>query len=105
MVSAYDIVEKARKTGKIEKGTNEVTKAIERGTAKFVVYASDVNPKEIVQHLPILCKEKNIPCTEVDKREKLGIAVGLTVPCASVVIIKPGDAEKDLESFVKTMKK
>ena len=34
-MDAYQIVEKARRTGKIEKGTNEVTKAIERGTAKF----------------------------------------------------------------------
>ena len=36
MADAYQIVEKAKRTGKIEKGTNEVTKAIERGTAKFV---------------------------------------------------------------------
>ena len=56
----YQIIEKARKTGKIEKGTNEVTKAIERGTAKLVVYATDVEPKEIVQHIPMLCKEKKI---------------------------------------------
>mgnify|MGYP001608511411 FL=1 len=105
MVSVYEVVEKARKTGKVEKGTNEVTKAIERGTAKLVVYAADVEPKEIVQHLPILCKEKNIPCAEADKKEKLGIAVGLGVKCASVAIINAGDAEKDLESFVKGMKK
>ena len=41
-MDAYQIIEKAKKTGKVEKGTNEVTKAIERGTAKFVAYASDV---------------------------------------------------------------
>jgi len=105
MVSVYDVLEKARKTGKVEKGTNEVTKAIERGTAKLVVYAGDVTPKEIIMHLPVLCKEKNIPCSEVEKREKLGIAVGLGVPCASAVIIRAGDAEKDLESFVKSLKK
>jgi large subunit ribosomal protein L7Ae len=58
MTSIYEIIEKARKTGKIEKGTNEVTKAIERGTAKLVSYAADVTPKEIIQHIPILCKEK-----------------------------------------------
>ena len=73
----YQIVEKARKTGKVEKGTNEVTKAIERGTAKLVVYAADVEPKEIIQHIPMLCKEKGIPCKEVESRQKLGIAVGL----------------------------
>jgi large subunit ribosomal protein L7Ae len=104
MVSVYDIIEKARKTGKIEKGTNEVTKAIERGTAKLVAYASDVEPKEIVQHLPILCKEKKIPCAEVDKKQKLGIAVGLSVSCSSVAVINMGDAEKDFESFIKTQK-
>jgi len=105
MVSVYDVVEKARKTGKIEKGTNEVTKAVERGTAKLVVFASDVEPREIVQHLPIICKEKGIPCAEADKKEKLGIAVGLSVKCSSVAIIQPGDAEKDLESFIKSMNK
>jgi len=99
MVSVYEIIEKARKTGKTEKGTNEVTKAIERGTAKLVAYGADVEPKEIVQHLPILCKEKNIPCVEVDKKEKLGVAVGLNVACASVCIIELGDAEKDFDSF------
>ena len=102
MVSIYELIEKARKTGKVEKGTNEVTKAIERGTAKLVVYGADVEPKEIVQHIPILCKEKNIPCVEADKKEKLGISVGLNVSCASACIIEPGDAEKDLESFIKT---
>jgi large subunit ribosomal protein L7Ae len=102
MVSVYEIIEKARKSGKVEKGTNEVTKAIERGTAKLVAYGSDVEPKEIVQHLPILCKEKNIPCIAADKKEKLGISVGLNLSCASVVVVDLGDAEKDFEGFLKT---
>ena len=34
----YAIIEKARKTGKIDKGTNEVTKAIERGVANAPIY-------------------------------------------------------------------
>lgn len=105
MVSVYEVIEKARKTGKVEKGTNEVTKAIERGTAKLVAYGSDVDPKEIIQHLPILCKEKGIPCVEADKKEKLGIAVGLNVGCASVAIIEAGDAERDLEGFIRGLSK
>jgi len=102
MVSVYELIEKARKTGKVEKGTNEVTKAIERDTAKLVVYASDVEPKEIIQHLPILCKEKKILCVETDKKEKLGISVGLNVGCASIAVIDLGSAEKDFEGFSKT---
>lgn len=96
MTDIYQIIEKARKTGKVEKGTNEVTKAIERGTAKFVVYAADVEPKEIVQHIPLLCKEKKILCKEVDNKQKLGIAVGIPVSSSSVAVIEPGEAESDI---------
>ena len=92
----YTIIEKARKTGKVEKGTNEVTKAIERGTAKLVVYAADIEPKEIVQHIPVLCKEKGILCKEVDSKQKLGIAVGIPVSASSVVVIEAGEAEQDI---------
>jgi large subunit ribosomal protein L7Ae len=99
MATIYEIIEKARKTGKIERGTNETTKAVERNTAKLVAFASDVEPKEIVQHLPILCKEKNIPCVEVDSKKKLGISAGLNVGCSSVAIIEPGSAEKDIASL------
>ena len=95
----YQIIETAKKTGKIEKGTNEVTKAIERGTAKVVAYAADVDPKEIVQHLPVLCKEKNIVCKEVDSKQKLGISVGIPVATSSVAIIEAGDAEKELANL------
>jgi large subunit ribosomal protein L7Ae len=92
----YSIVEKARKTGKIEKGTNEVTKAIELGTAKLVVYATDVEPKEIVQHLPEICKEKNIPCQPVDSKEKLGLSAGIPVKASAVAIIDAGEAASDI---------
>ena len=54
----YQIIEKARKTGKIEKGTNEVTKAIERGTAKLVVYAGDVQPKKLFNTYLFCAKRK-----------------------------------------------
>jgi len=95
----YGIVEKAKKSGKIEKGTNEVTKAIERGTAKLVAYAADVDPKEIVQHIPILCKEKNIKCFEVESKKKLGVSTGLQVSTSSVAVIDAGDAQKDINSL------
>lgn len=98
-MDVYNLIEKARKTGKIEKGTNEVTKAIERGTAKLVVYASDVDPKEIVQHIPVLCKEKKIPCKEVDNKQKLGISAGLPISASSVAVIEAGEAEADISSL------
>ena len=96
-IDNYGIIEKARKTGKIDKGTNEVTKAIERGVAKAVFYASDVNPKEIVAHIPIIAQEKGVPCVEVDSRQKLGISAGIPVSTSSVVIIEAGDAASEID--------
>lgn len=98
-MDVYQILEKAKRTGKIEKGTNEVTKAIERGTAKFVAYAADVEPKEIVAHLAIICKEKSIPCMEADSKQKLGVAVGLPVSASSIAVIEAGEAQADIASL------
>ncbi len=104
-MNAYEILEQIRKAGgKIKRGTNETTKAVERGIAKIVFYAKDTNPKEIVQHLPLLCKEKSIPCFEVDSKERLGIASGLNVAAASVAVIDFGEAEKIVNEFLKENK-
>ena len=93
MANTYETVEKASKTGKVDKGVNEVTKAVERGTAKVVVVAQDSDPKELTAHLPILCKEKNIAFFEADSKEKLGIVSGINRPTAAVAIIEAGDAD------------
>ena len=94
-----EIVEVARTTGKIRKGANETTKAIEKGEAKLVVYAADVSPKEIIMHLPLLCKDKNILCVEVSKKEDLGAAAGLAVGTAAVAVVNEGDAKAALQSL------
>ena len=64
-----EAVEISRTTGKIRKGANETTKAIEKGLAKLVVFAEDVTPKEVILHLPLLCKEKNVVCLASRKKK------------------------------------
>ena len=49
--------------GRLKKGSNEVTKAAERGTAKLVIMAENVNPGELLAHIPLICEEKKIPFT------------------------------------------
>lgn len=94
-------VELARNTGKVKVGTNETTKAVERGAAKLVVVAEDVQPKEVVMHLPPLCKEKNVPFVNVKSKSELGRAAGIDVSAASVAIIEPGEAKKLIEEVLK----
>lgn len=95
------IVEIARNTGKIRIGTNEATKAIERGIAKLIVIADDVSPKEVVMHLPPLCDEKKVAYAHVKSKQELGRAAGIDVPTASIAIVDEGDAKKDIESLKK----
>ncbi len=95
------VIEKARATGKVRKGTNETVKAIERGKARLVAVAEDVDPKEIVMHLPVLCEEKDVTCVFVPTRKELGAAAGLEVGTAAVAVVEPGDAKALLEDLTK----
>ncbi len=98
-----ELVETANATGKVKRGTNETTKAVERGIAKFVVIAEDVQPEEIVMHLPPLCKEKNVPFGYVSSKLELGRASGIDVAAASVAVVEPGDAKNLLEEVVREL--
>ena len=101
---AMEAVELARTTGKIKKGTNEVTKAIERGTAKLVLVAKDVSPPEVVMHLPLLGKEKGVPVVEVPSKEELGAAAGLSVPAVSVAVVQEGEAKAIIREIAEELK-
>ncbi len=90
--AAYEALSIASKSGVVRKGTNEATKAVERATAKLVVIAEDVDPPEVIAHLPILCEERKIPYVFVPSKEQLGKAVGIEVPTAAACILKEGEA-------------
>lgn len=98
-------VEIAKNTGKIKKGTNETTKAIERGICKLAIIAEDVEPEEIVMHLPALCEEKNVPYVYVPSKIELGRAAGLEVAAASACIIEEGEAKELVKEIIENVKK
>ena len=97
----FQAIEKARVKGKIRKGTNETTKAAERGKALLVVLAKDIEPPELVMHLPIICEQKNIPYVFVPSKKELGAAAGLGVGCSGVAILDIGEAKKEFDDLVK----
>src|SRR5574344_729816 len=84
---AYSLAEAARDGGKIKKGTNEVTKTVERGEAAIVIMAVDVEPPEILAHMPALCEERGVPYVYVPAKVELGNAIGLEKPTASIAIV------------------
>lgn len=97
----YQLLQVAKDTGKLRKGTNETTKAIERGIAKLVVIAEDVEPPQVVAHLPILCDERKIPYLYVPSKLELGKSAGLDVGSAAISVIEPGDGAQSLKELTK----
>jgi len=96
----YSIIEDSRTDGKIRKGVNEVTKSLERGEAKLSIVATDVSPGEIIQHLALLAKDKEIMHVEVPSKVELGASAGLPVATAAVAIANPGEAQKKLNNLL-----
>ena len=95
----------AAQTGKVRKGTNEATKAIERGISKLIVIAEDVEPPEVVAHLPLICEEQNAAYAFVPSKQELGKALGIEVTSAAAAILDAGDAQHIIDEVVASMDK
>ena len=96
--ATYEAIRVAAQTGKVKKGTNEATKAIERGNSQLIVIAEDVEPPEVVAHLPIICEERKAAYTFVPSRQELGKALGIEVTSAAAAILDSGDANNALST-------
>jgi large subunit ribosomal protein L7Ae len=99
----YEAVRIARQSGKVRKGTNETTKAIERGVSKLVVIAEDVQPPEVVAHLPILCEERNAAYIYVPSKQQLGESLGIDVGSAAATIIDAGDGQHIVDQVINSI--
>jgi large subunit ribosomal protein L7Ae len=103
--ASLEALRQARQTGKIRKGTNEATKAVERGIAKLVIMAEDVEPPEVVAHIPIICDEMNTPYIFVPNKQQIGDSIGIDVGAAAACVIESGDAEGILEQIIESISK
>lgn len=99
----YEALRVAHQSGKVKKGTNEVTKAIERGISKLVIIAEDVEPPEVVAHLPILCEERGAAYAFVPSKQELGKALGIDVTSAAAAILDAGDAQHIVDQIVASL--
>jgi len=100
---AIEALEVARDTGSVKKGTNETTKAVERGNAQLVYVAEDVQPEEVVMHLPELSEEKDIAYLFVEAQDDIGHAAGLEVGSAAAAIVDAGEASADVDDITEKL--
>ena len=99
VAKTYEALQLAKQSGSIKKGANEVTKSVERGLASFVVIATDVEPEEVVMHIPMICEQKKIAYTYVPSKQELGKAIGLIVPCAAIAVENQGTAAAQIKDI------
>ena len=101
----YELVKAIGKDGKgkIKKGANEVTKAAERGIASMSVMAENVNPGELLAHVPMICKEKGIPFIYVEDQGYLADSAGMTAGTrtAAIAVLDVENEAQDIFNEVK----
>ena len=100
-----EAVRVASTSGKVKRGTNEATKAIERGISKLIVIAEDVEPPEVVAHLPIICDEQGAAYAFVPSKQELGKSLGIDVTSAAAAILDSGDAQHIVDQVIEKISK
>ncbi len=66
--------------------------------------AENVEPPEIVAHIPLLCDERKAPYVYVNDKRRIGSAVGLSVGAAAAVVEEAGEAKNLLDEIVSKVK-
>ena len=100
VAKTMEALQLAKQNGTVKKGANEVTKSVERGLATFVVIAEDVEPEEVVVHIPKLCDQKKIAYSYLPTKADVGKAIGMNVPCAAVAVENQGGAANAIKDVL-----
>lgn len=97
-----DLVQQASHAKQLKKGANEATKTLNRGICEFIIMVADVEPIEIVLHLPLLCEDKNVPYVFVPSKTALGRACGVSRPVVAASVTT--NENRELQSQIQTIK-
>ncbi|EJT48674.1 snRNP subunit [Trichosporon asahii var. asahii CBS 8904] len=97
-----DVVQQASHFKQLKKGANEATKTLNRGICEFIIMAADVEPIEIVLHLPLLCEDKNVVYCFVPSKTALGRACGVSRPVIAASVTT--NEARELNSQIQAVK-
>merc|ERR1712002_1413425 len=83
----------------VRAGLNTVTTLVEQRKAQLVVIAHDVEPIELVMHLPALCRKLNVPYCIIKGKARLGQVVRRKT-CAAMCLTNINPEDKSALSKV-----
>lgn len=89
----------AKRTPVVRAGVNTVTTLVEQKKAQLVVIAHDVDPIELVMHLPALCRKMNVPYCIVKGKARLGQVVRRKT-CAAMCLANTNPEDKSALSKI-----
>lgn len=75
---------------------------LNRGICEFIIMVADVEPIEIVLHLPLLCEDKNVPYVFVPSKTALGRACGVSRPVVAASVTT--NEARELQSQIQSIK-
>jgi H/ACA ribonucleoprotein complex subunit 2 len=82
----HKTIRKASKSRQIKRGVKEVVKGVRKGEKGLLILAADINPIDIISHLPVLAEEAQVPYIFVASKEELGQASSTKRPTSCVMI-------------------
>lgn len=97
-------VKKASKDKGVKRGVKEVVKGLRKGSKGIVIIAGDINPIDVITHLPILCEDNNVPYIYVPSKEDLGLAGSTKRPTSCIMITIPEKNAEYMETFTEVEK-
>ena len=84
-------------------GLQEVTRAVEKKSAKLVVIANNVDPLELVLWMPTLCRSQKIPYAIVKDKARLGDAINQKTCAVTAFTDVNAEDEGALKTLVKSV--
>ena len=71
---------------KVVVGSKQLRKALDRGTAQFVVLARNADPA-ITEPIEAICRQTGVPFTWVPTKQELGKACGIDVGASAAAAV------------------
>jgi len=88
----------------IRMGVNTVTTLVEQKKARLVVIACDVEPIEIILHMPALCRKMGVPYCIVGNKSRMGMVVSRkNVTCLAITDVEAND-RTNLNKLIESIK-
>jgi H/ACA ribonucleoprotein complex subunit 2 len=93
----HKLVKKGAGAKCVRRGVKEVVKGLRKGVKGICVIAGDINPIDVITHLPVYCEEKDVRYMYVPSKQDLGAAASTKRPTSCVLITpRAGFESQDL---------